>query len=66
MSIYFARFARPYTPPYPTLAYPTPWLYCRRANFVYFGMKLNSAKGDREKEIIDYALQVLGESVCVF
>lgn len=31
------------------------------ANFVYFGMKLLSAKGGREKEIVDYALQVLGE-----
>eukprot|EP00903_Cladosiphon_okamuranus_P016162 g14915.t1 len=39
------------------------WEYDKRsvngANFVYFGMKLNSAKGDREKEIVDYAVQVL-------
>lgn len=34
-----------------------------RANFVYFGMKLNSAKGAREKEIVDYAFQVLGEPI---
>lgn len=34
-----------------------------RADFVYFGMKLNSAKGAREKEIVDYAFQVLGELI---
>ena len=41
------------------------WEYDKRsvngANFVYFGMKLNSARGDREREIVDYAVQVLGE-----
>eukprot|EP00904_Undaria_pinnatifida_P012537 jgi/Undpi1/8413/HiC_scaffold_25.g10881.m1 len=39
------------------------WEYDKRsvngANFVYFGMKLISAKGDREREIVDYALKVL-------
>ena len=30
---------------------------------MYFGMKLNSAKGAREKKIVDYALQVLGKSI---
>ncbi|CAM9387791.1 unnamed protein product, partial [Phaeothamnion confervicola] len=39
------------------------WEYDKRsvngANFVYFGMKLNSAAGKRETEIIDYAMQVL-------
>ncbi|CAN0120218.1 unnamed protein product, partial [Discosporangium mesarthrocarpum] len=39
------------------------WEYDKRtvngADFVYFGMKLNSASGEREKAIIDYALKVL-------
>ncbi|CAM9737898.1 unnamed protein product [Ectocarpus fasciculatus] len=39
------------------------WEYDKRsvngANFVYFGMKLNSAKGDRERAIVDYAFKVL-------
>ena len=37
------------------------FVFLPRANFVYFGMKLKSARGAPEKAIVDYALKVLGE-----
>jgi biotin carboxylase len=39
------------------------WEYDKRsvngANFVYFGMKLNAASGEKEQQLCDYALTVL-------